>query len=197
MDFTPKVRDSILDPRVVWDILKVLCVPKAYIPEMFCPKSIILEKNHGFPMYTDVLQSYEPSTIKLRHLFTPFLLHSSSNLISSHRGLDKWVTTKRIDSMQNLFFQDIAASQAKRGQLEGLLLSKNASKVALQEVGITFGRPQKMQLGSYQLTTEISHIHRKSNRRCAYEGPKTHHPPLELYFNRASYLEYGFHKLNP
>ena len=38
MDFTSKVRDSILDPRVVWDILKVLYAFKVYTLEVFCQK---------------------------------------------------------------------------------------------------------------------------------------------------------------
>ena len=81
-------------------------------------------------------------------------------------------------------------------RLDGLFEAKGFDISEFQNVGITFGRPRKMELGIYRLMKEIDRIHRGVYCKCAFSFGCCHRFPESL-LSMESVMNYGFDQLNP
>ena len=81
-------------------------------------------------------------------------------------------------------------------RLDGLFEAKGLDISEFQRVGITFGRPRKMEFGIYRLMKEIDRIHRGVYCKCAFSFGCCHRFPESL-LSSESVVDYGFDQLNP
>ncbi len=91
---------------------------------------------------------------------------------------------------------EMATTWDADNRLDRLLKTKGFDISEFQSIGITFGRPRKMEFGIYRLMKEIDRIHRGVYCKCVFSFGCCHRFPESL-LSSESIMNYGFDQLNP
>ena len=102
-----------------------------------------------------------------------------------------------IDLAMKASFSEIINFWDTYSRLEGLFEAKGIDITIFKTVGISFGRPTKMERGVYQLMVEINHVHRGIWCQCGTFHERSCKKFPESRFSTESVFEYGFDKLSP
>lgn len=107
------------------------------------------------------------------------------------------MTQVYLDLAHILPLKEIAEFWEANYNLDGLLKAKGIDVSEFERAGISFGRPEKLQMGVYRFMAEVHHFHRGIYCNCSTWRETECRESLESHLNIESIMDYGFDALGP